>query len=218
MERGEGGLNWKQRKHRSLLISMPVLWLAVLALCFLGGVLLGQAVLARVPDGTGEELRRYLREFVALSGNETWSGATLFRALLLYLRYPLLAFLGGLTALGLLLVPCTAVAFGFFLSFAVCCFAATFGGEGILLALSLMGIRCAVTLPAFFLLAVPALERASELMLTAFGRGRRVRTAGQGKTYWLRFGVVTLLLLGGLCVDCLLSSWLLETALAGMTL
>jgi stage II sporulation protein M len=100
--------------------------------------------MACVPDSTGEELRRYLQEFAALRQEETPSLPVMLRTMALYLRYPVLAFLSGFSALGLALIPCAAAAFGFFLSFAVCCFAATFGGTGVLLALALMGIRCAV--------------------------------------------------------------------------
>ena len=208
-------MKWKQHKSGSRIhrISLPTVLLP--ALCCLAGLLLGQAAMACVPDSTGEELRRYLQEFAALKREETRSLPVVLRTLALYLRYPVLAFWGGFSALGLALIPCAAAAFGFFLSFAVCCFAATFGGAGILLALALMGIRCAVTLPCFLLLAGPALERSGEAALAALGRGRRDRRNIKGD--WLRFGAAILILLAGLCADGLLSPWLLEAALAGIT-
>lgn len=172
--------------------------------------------MAHVPDSAGEELRGYLREFAALRQEETWSLSVMLRTLGLYLRYPALAFLGSFSALGLALIPGAAAAFGFFLSFAVCCFAATFGGEGILLALALMGIRCAVTLPCFFLVAGSGLERSGEALLAAVGKGRRDRR--RNKRDWLRFGAAFLILMAGLCVDGLLSPRLLDAALAGMNL
>ena len=215
MGRGEVALKWKQRKsglriHR---ISLPIVLLP--ALCFLAGLLLGQSAMACVPDSTGEELRRYLQEFAALKQEETSSLPVILRTAALYLRYPVLAFLGGFSALGLALIPCAAAAFGFFLSFAVCCFAATFGGAGILLALALMGIRCAVTLPCFFLVAGPALRRSGEMALAALGKGRWDRRGIRDD--WFRFGAAILMLLAGLCVDGLLSPWLLKAALAGIT-
>ena len=42
--------------------------LLVLALFFLGGVILGQVCSARVPDATGEELTRYLEGFLQVNG------------------------------------------------------------------------------------------------------------------------------------------------------
>ena len=215
MGRGEVALKWKQRRSglRIHHISLPPVLLP--ALCFFAGLLLGQSAMACVPDSTGEELRRYLQEFAALRQEETPSLPVMLRTAVLYLRYPVLAFLSGFSALGLALIPCAAAAFGFFLSFAVCCFAATFGRTGILLALALMGIRCAVTLPSFFLVAGPALKRSGETALAALGRGRRERRGA--KSDWLRFGAVILILLAGLCVDGLLSPKLLKAALAGIT-
>ena len=40
--------------------------LVLLAVFFAGGILLGQALAGRVPDGTGAELRRYLTDFLQL--------------------------------------------------------------------------------------------------------------------------------------------------------
>lgn len=71
-------------------------------------------------------------------------------ALVLYYRYPLFAVLLGFASIGVALLPCLTAAFGFSLSFSVCCFTASFGGNGVLLALAVFGVRCAVTLPVFF--------------------------------------------------------------------
>ena len=68
-------------------------------------------------------------------------------ALVLYFRYPLLAFLLGFASIGIVLLPCLTVAFGFFLSFSVCCFTAAFGPGGVLVALAVFGLRCLVTRP-----------------------------------------------------------------------
>ena len=66
--------------------------------------------------------------------------------------------MGG--AAGLLAVPAFCMAQGFSLAFAVNCFAAAMGADGILLALAAFGIRCIFTLPCFFLLAIGTAERA----------------------------------------------------------
>lgn len=187
--------------------------LVVLGLCFFAGMILGQVLQSRVPAETGDELRRYLEGFVRLGETAAPSFWGMFT---LYFRYPLLAFLGSFTPLGVLLLPLTAAAFGFFLSFSVCCFAASFGAAGVLLAMALTGLRCAVTLPCFFLVAVPAFAASVRLMLAVFGRGRR----GREKTAWKRellcLAAVALFLLAGLCVDRFLSPWLLSAALANI--
>ena len=51
--------------------SAPLPRLVLLALFFLGGVLMGQVLSGRVPDVTGDELGRYLTDYLRLdSGTE----------------------------------------------------------------------------------------------------------------------------------------------------
>ena len=135
--------------------------LLLLALFFLAGVILGQVLSGRVPDGAGSELGRYLSGYVRLE--EGQAGSPALTAAVLYFRYPLAAFLMGFASIGVLLLPLATAAFGFFLSFSVCCFTAAFGSDGVLLALAVFGLRCAVTLPCYFLLAVPSLEHSAAL-------------------------------------------------------
>ena len=130
--------------------------LLLLALCFLAGVILGQVLAGRVPAETGAELNRYLEDYVRVGGQTGRSAAAALSAVVIYFRYPLLAFLLGFASIGVVLLPCVTVAYGFFLSFSVCCFTAAFGADGVLLALAVFGLRCAVTVPCYFLLAVPS--------------------------------------------------------------
>ena len=85
-----------------------------MAVCFAGGVILGQVLAARVPGETGAELRQYLNDYVQLSGETSVSPGTVLSTVVLYFRYPLLAFLLGFASIGVVLLPVTAVAFGFF--------------------------------------------------------------------------------------------------------
>ena len=140
-------------------------------------------------------------------------GALLSTAVL-YLRYPLLAFFLGFASVGVILLPCTALAFGFFLSFSVCCFTATFGAHGVILTLAVFGLRCLLTLPCFFVLAAASLETSAALAGASFGSGRRLRAVVYGRDWWLRFGAAVVVLLLGVCLDLLLSSRLLGLALA----
>ena len=187
--------------------------LLLLALFFLGGVILGQVLAGRVPAAAGEELERYLSDYVGLDRGELSAG-TVFPALVLYLRYPLLAFLLGVASVGVALLPLATAAFGFFLSFSVCCFTAAFGADGVLLALSVFGLRCLVTLPCYFLLAVPAWGTAAALARASFGRGRRAAPVSFGRGYWLRAAAVLVALLAGVCLELFASPWLLRLTLA----
>ncbi|MEG1593267.1 MAG: hypothetical protein RR350_02570, partial [Oscillibacter sp.] len=148
-------MNWKKQAGRPAKQGEPSFLprLVLLALFFFIGVILGQVLSARVPDATGDELTRYLTDYISLGDAPAVTAKTALSAFVIYFRYPLLAFLLGFASVGLVLLPVTTVAYGFFLSFSVCCFTAAFGGEGVLLALAVFGLRCLMTLPCYFLLA-----------------------------------------------------------------
>lgn len=204
-------MNWKKQGRDGQ--SAPLPRLVLLALCFLGGVLLGQVLSGRVPDATGEDLGRYLTDYLRLDGGTERTAAAALSAAVIYFRYPLLAFLLGFTSLGVLLLPCVTTAYGFFLSFSVCCFTAAFGADGVLLALAVFGLRCAVTLPCYLLLAAPAWGTSAALASLSFGKGRRAAPVVYGRSCWVRFGAVMAALLMGMCVDLFLSPWLLQLVL-----
>ena len=192
-------------KGKRVDLGQPWARLLFLGLFFLSGVILGQVCAGHTPDAAGNELERYLRDFAAVTETEGTFGTALTAAAL-YFRYPMAAFLLGFGAAGIVLLPGLTAAFGFFLSFSVCCFAAVFGPEGVLLAAAVMGLRCAVTLPCYFLLAVPAWESA------CLPRGKRRNGWDRGR--WVRLGAVCLALLAGLWAELMLSPWLLDAALA----
>lgn len=206
-------MNWKKRRIPAPGQSSPLWRLLILALFFLLGVALGQVVLEWVPDETGAELKQYLEGYLSLSGESASAAAALPAALVLYIRYPLLAFFLGFASIGVVLLPCAALAFGFFLSFSVCCFTASFGGDGVVLALAVLGVRCAVTLPCFFLLADASMETSAALARASFGRGRHTAPVVYGRRCWIRLGIVLAAVTVGLCVELLLSPRLLTLAL-----
>lgn len=201
-------MDWKRREMTEW--RRPLIRLLFLALFFFAGILLGQVFSARVPDATGDELTRYLTDFLKVQEQELPPGAVLSAAAL-YIRYPLAAFLLGFASIGVLLLPLAAGAFGFSLSFSVSCFTAAFGLDGVLLALAVFGVRCAVTLPCFFLLAVPSLERAGALARLSFGLGRA--PVSYGREWWGRLGAVSGALLAGMCAELTLSPWLVRQLL-----
>ena len=195
-------------------VQLPMLpRLLLLALFFLAGIFLGQVLSGRVPDATGDELRRYLEDYMQLGGGGAPTARTVLSALVIYFRYPLMAFLLGFASIGVVLLPCATAAYGFFLSFSVCCFTASFGADGVLLALAVLGLRCAVTLPCYFLLAASSWGTAAGLAAVSFGSGRRTAPVVYGRACWIRLGACCLALLAGVCVDVLLSPVLLRLML-----
>lgn len=206
-------MKWKYGSGRSFGGSSPFPRLVFLALFFLLGVILGQVLSGNVSPSAGTELQTYLRDYVRFESSLQTLPETVGSALLLYLRYPLLAFLLGFASAGILLLPCVTVAYGFFLSFSVCCFTATFGAAGALLALAVFGLRTLVTLPCFFLLAVPSWEASASLASLSFGRGRRMAAVTYGKSCWLRLAVCMVVLLIGVCLELSFGPWLLHAVL-----
>ena len=189
--------------------------LLLLAMFFLAGAVLGQVLARRIPEETGAELGRYLTDLLGLEGGgEHVSHHRVMVTLALYFRYPLLALLLGSTALGVVLLPCVTAAYGFFLSFSVCCFTASFGPAGVLLALAVFGLRSALTLPCYLFLAVPAWGTSAALASLSLGKGRR--TIAPDRDWYLRAAGCGAVLLAGAALDLLLSPWLLEMALAGI--
>ena len=192
---------------------LPVL--VLLAGFFLLGAILGQVFAGKVPDAAGQELERYLESFLRLDAQQA-APEVFWLTLLLYFRYPLLALLLGFASIGVLLLPCATVLFGLMLSFSVSCFTAAFGWDGVLLALAVFGLRCAVTLPCYFLLAAASLRSSVALASLSFGKGRRTAPVRFGSCG--RSAAIGTFLLIGACVDMVVSPTLLRLALGRMAL
>ena len=203
-------MKWKRRELTEWRRQLSLL--LFLALFFFAGVILGQVFSGQVPDATGDELARYLTDFLKVGEGEP-TPRTALSAAALYFRYPLAAFLLSFASIGVLLLPLMTGTFGFFLSFSVCCFTAAFGPDGVLLALAVSGLRCAVTLPCYFLLAVPALERSAALACLSLGGGRRTAPVLYGREWWARLAVISGVLLAGMCADLTLTPWFLRQLL-----
>ncbi len=97
-------------------------------------------------------MSRYVTGYARLNAEEPRS-AGLWQVLWTYLRYPAAAFLLGCTAWGVMLIPLTCAAQGFFLSFAVRALPLSLGKQGVVLALAALGLRCLFTIPCLLTIA-----------------------------------------------------------------
>jgi stage II sporulation protein M len=154
-----------------------------------------------------------LQGFFSLAPPEEPAAQLVFSTFFLYFRYPLLAFLLGFASVGVLLLPAATLAYGFFLSFSVCCLTAAFGREGVLLALAVFGLRCLITLPCYFAVAVPALEKSFALAMWSFARPGRSAPPVYGRAWWLRLSTISAALSMGVAIDLLISPSLLHWVL-----
>lgn len=190
------------------------LCMAVLAVFFLAGTIAGQATARKNPDAVDTELSRYLTDYFRLAPEERDSGRVFLSALLVYFRYPLTAFALGFSMVGLLFLPLISAAFGYFLSYSVCCFAGALGGAGIPAALAVFGLRGIITLPCFFLIAAVSLRRAWILLYgRVSGGGRRLIPPRNRTSRWLETGIVAAVLLAGALAEVIVSPALLQLVL-----
>ena len=190
------------------------LCLGLLAVCFFLGIVWGHVSARKNADATGIELHRYLAEYYVMDHADAGSGVVFLSAILVYFRYPVIAFFLGFTVFGALLLPGVSVIFGFFLSFAACCFAGAFGERGVLLALAVLGFRCLVTLPCFFVLATPAFKRAIWKLREYFlHRGKSVQKPFLCLERGLTICMIAAMLLVGALAEVFLSPVLLEAVL-----
>ena len=211
-------MNWKRKRGRRLTTAVSLPTLVVLAAFFFCGLLLGQVFAGRASGSTGQEMRRYLSDFLQLESSSLQTGGMILSTVWLYIRYPLLAFLAGFASIGVLILPCATLAFGGFLSFSVCCFTATFGFDGVLLALAVFGLRCLITFPCYFLLAEASMKRSAALARLSFGRGRAAAPVCPDRSEWRRLAVMVSVLFLGVCADLMLSPQFLQFALAHLSL
>ena len=114
----------------------------ILCVCFLLGMAAAYPARRSISTDALAQLGAYVQSYAQLADGRSQQPVSVLSAAAAYLRYPLLAFLFGLSAAGVALIPLLCAAQGFFLSFSVCCFAAALGRDGVLLALAALGLRC----------------------------------------------------------------------------
>lgn len=173
---------------------------------------MGQVLSERFSASAGEELQRYLTDYVTLSGEAVPGKRTVLTALVIYFRYPLAAFFLGFASLGVVAIPAVTAAYGFFLSLSVCALRRPSAGWG---PHRPGGAGGAVPFdPAVLLFA------GGPLPGDVGGPGQSVvweRQAGRpvvyGRGCWKRLAVVCGVLLAGVCVELFLAPALLESVL-----
>ena len=187
----------------------------LLLLCafFLMGLLLGRAAHSAITPQDDQRLYEYIVRYAQLSVQPSDMIASLSSVLAVYLRYPLLAFLLGFAAVGVVLIPSLCLIQGFFLSFSVSCFVSALGRSGIILALSAFGVRCLFTLPCTLFLAAWSFKMAVQL-LQRWRTGHKRDRALYDSAYFLRFLVCLLVLLLGVAAELSLVPKLMQMALS----
>ncbi len=179
-----------------------ILRAGLLLLCtfFLLGLILGGAVHGVITPQDDQQMREYLLSYAQVTEQSPDIAASVMSVLGTYLRYPLVTFFLGFSALGVLLVPILCLSQSFFLAFSVRCFASALGRDGVLLALGSMGIRCLITVPCTLYLALWSMSSAIRLAQNRKGKAGRYESANDSAHY-ARLLICFLILAAGVLLE-----------------
>lgn len=131
--------------------------LTVLAGCFLAGAMGG--FFCSAVSGNHPELLDYLRRYFQLAGQGNGLDPSLGATVWDLMRWPLAAFLLGLTSLGAVGIPVLMGARGFLLAFAATTFARLFSLPGVAAALAAFGVTAVLAVPVLFVVSVDAFRQ-----------------------------------------------------------
>ena len=146
--------------HRAQASSSHPLRLLTLCAFFAVGIIAGQIMQYMVGVDGSTELATYLRGYAGMiTQQEALAPSSALQVVIIYFRGPLLLFLLGFCTFGAVAIPLVCALQGFILSFAVACFSASLGYEGVLLSLAAFGLRGAVTLPCSLIIGQWAFDK-----------------------------------------------------------
>lgn len=123
--------------------------------------------------GEGSALYDYLSEYlqIAQEGQMDTGFLTVFAGCV---KYHIAAIIFGFSILGIVSVPALGAVRGFFLTFSISSIVRVFGGQGILLSLSVFGISSFLTLPCFFILSTQSFTASAGMFSAVLGHGPRL--------------------------------------------
>lgn len=167
----------------------------------LGG-LLAFALASSLPESGNATLSAYIGDFVGSLREGALQKTSLGSAIFTVFRWPVLILLLSFTSFGVLGVPLVLFCRGFLFTFCVCAFAQVMGRQGVLFALSLLGVESLLSIPALFVLATVAYARSQ--LLRSKNRKSAGNTRGVEPLLSPRSVLCLIVLLG-----CTLWEWLL---------
>lgn len=191
----------------------PLLSLLFLSVCFFFGIILGHGLSKLITVETTRQLNQYLLDYVSLELDSDIHIRMIVSSLVVYLRYPLLVFLLGFSSIGTGMIPLLTLVCGAFLSFSVSCLSAAFENSGIILALVIFGFRSLISLPCYFLIAVPAWRMSIKRTNFFSGRSYRHVAASYGRSHWICCGVCSTVLVIASFLEVIVGPQLLEYVL-----
>lgn len=124
--------------------------LLVLGISFVAGGLLGLLAASWIGKTGCGELDLFLRSYIQVMPDTTYTWSGFFRTFWYFVRIPLLLLLTGFSALGVLVIPASLLWKGFSFSFAVSALVLIYGPSGLAIALACFGLADFVLIPLLF--------------------------------------------------------------------
>lgn len=196
----------RRKKWKVDLLSGRAAGLVLLGIFFLLGSTVG-CICAGFIDDPGGMLLDYVRGYLTLLAQGDVAGR--FLPILWEISFvPILVFVLGLTALGVVGLPALFAVRGFLLCYAVSAFYRLLGLRGLLPAFLLFGLSALIWLPVLFQLGVQGLLGAYGLLRRTMGDGRYPLRYNGGYLLCCGICVAALCLCAG--VECLVTPVLLQ--------
>ncbi len=181
---------------------------------FLCGAVVGLLVTTRISGDGAESLMQTLTQYVESLRSSAGAPSSVGQSFLNAFEYHTVVFLAGFTSLGVVVVPVAMAVRGFFLSFSITSFVLVFGWPGLGLALGAFLVQTLILLPCLFILANQSFT--SSVLLLRISTGKMPRPPGRlfRPVYYLRFGVMALVMTMVALYEAFLSplllSWLVQ--------
>ncbi|MBE6949127.1 MAG: hypothetical protein E7456_04705 [Ruminococcaceae bacterium] len=180
--------------------SMPGLILC--GALFLCGCVAGTFSSAFVEDGSA--LTQYFSEYLSLEQDGSFIDPSFFSVLADTLRYPLAVFVMGFSMPGMIGIPVLTGIRGYTLAFSVSVMVRLYGGDGVLLALSLFAVSTLITVPCLLILSAQSFRASCMLTYMVVKPGSR----GSLSLYNIKYFVSCLICFGLLTAAAVFDTYL----------
>lgn len=181
-----------------------------LTVCFAVGGAGGCVFAGRLGTEIQTRLLDYFSDYFAVLNGNTTAGFSSLSAVWEILRWPLLTFFLGFTALGVIGLPAVFCVRGFLLSYAVAVLVRLYGTGGMAVSLAVFGVSGFLVLPALFILGVDSFRGAGAMAVKLTGDSKRTSPPEQGRL--LRAGCCGALLVAASVLQLHLTPVLLTAA------
>lgn len=154
-----------------------------LTVCFTVGIVGGCVFAGHLGADTQTRLLDYFCTYFAVLGGDETAVSSSLSAVWEIIRWPLLTFVLGFTALGVIGLPVVFSVRGFLLSYAVAVLVRLYGVTGLAISLAVFGVSGFLVLPALFTLGVDSFRGAGAMAVKLMGDGRRGFPPGRGRIF-----------------------------------